>query len=716
MMHSKAPSLYILSRLGLLLSAAMTAAAVEMPESSRLYDLAPLVVTANRTQMALEDTTYTTHSFDADNIAADNRRTLPEALQFIPGVLVQKTAAGHGSPFVRGFTGRQNLIMIDGVRMNNSLWRSGPVQYWNTIDIRSIERFELIKNQGSVLYGSDAIGGTANAFTKSADFRSFAENQAFSFGAGDYEFRSNGDGSHIGRLESGFGVGGKYGLMLGITGKNFGDIRGPEVGLMQNTGYTEQDFDLRLDMALSAGTTLTLAHQSVNQDDIWRFHSTRFNTGWTKDGKVATAGTFQSRIYDQERSLTYLRLAGEPSVAANWLDRWTATLSYQTQDDSEFQNRSATDIRQQGAEVDSFGFDLSLESEVGAGTLIYGLDYYHDEVDAFGKRDTTGTGLVNRPDFRPVADDSQYDLLGAFAQYVWRPSEPLELTAGTRFTYAEAKLGKFFDSGLAADRSAARNWNNLSSSLRALYRLNREWALYGGLSQAFRAPNLTDLSGNLTTLSGTPTAGNVDVDPEEFLTYEIGTRFSAAQTYLNFSVYYTDISDIITGVPATTGSTANITSIGQDGEVYGVELEGFWHFLPNWTLSGFAAWQDGRTETALFLGGPTAGDNFSQLNPLSASLALRWDAPSRRYWEKGRVLAAAEQDELSRSNLTDTQRIPIGGTPGYVVFMANAGWQASDRLELTLGLENLTNEDYRIHGSGQNEPGFGAIARAKLSW
>ncbi len=689
------------------------------PGPQEIYALDPLVVTAVRTETALEDTAYTTHILDSNFLEQGNHRTLPEALQYIPGVLVQKTAAGHGSPFIRGFTGRQNLIMVDGVRMNNSSWRSGPVQYWNTIDSRSIERYELIKNQGSVLYGSDAIGGTANVITKSSNFRNFADGEHFFFGSGDYEFRSNGDGSHIGRVESGVGIGNQFGFFLGVTGKDFGDIRGPKVGVMENTGYTEEAFDLRFDMALFDSSTLTFAHQYVNQDDVWRFHSTVFNQGWTKDGKVATPGNFQARIYDEKRSLTYLRLKGASPVADAWLDRWSLTLSYQTQEDREFQDRSAgaaTDLRLQETEVETFGFDLSLESDIGEGTLVYGLDYYHDEVDAFGQRDSTGAGLVNTPGFRPVADDSKYDLVGAFAQYTWRPSQHFEVTGGGRFTHAEARLGKFFDASLGEDRSASRSWDDVSGSLRALYRLNDTWSVYAGISQAFRAPNLTDLSGNLTTLSGTPAAGNVDVDPEEFITYELGTRYNADTIYLNWSVYYTDISDIITGVPAAAGSGTNITTNGQDGKIYGVELEGRWRFHADWTLSGFAAWQDGETETPLFIGGPVQTDNLSRLNPLSGSLALRWDAPSRRYWVEGRVLAAAKQDKLSRRDQTDTQRIPIGGTPSYVVLMANAGWQVNDHLDLTLGLENLTNEDYRTHGSGQNEPGFGAIARAKLSW
>ena len=114
--------------------------------------LDPLVVSATRTNRSASDTAYSTATIDADFIRETSRRTLPEALQYTPGVLVQKTAHGHGSPIIRGFTGRQNLLLVDGVRLNNSSWRSGAVQYWNTVDALSLDHLELIKNQGSVLY------------------------------------------------------------------------------------------------------------------------------------------------------------------------------------------------------------------------------------------------------------------------------------------------------------------------------------------------------------------------------------------------------------------------------------------------------------------------------------------------------------------------------------------------------------------------------------
>lgn len=678
--------------------------------------LNPLVTTASRLPAQESDTPYTVEEITGKYIEQNTRRTLPDALQFTPGVLVQKTTHGHGSPYVRGFTGRQNLLMIDGVRVNNSIWRSGPVQYWNTIDPYSIDHLELVKSQGSVLFGSDAIGGTANVFTKNSGFEDETDGAFFTHGAAYYEYRSNGDDSHIGRIESSFGVGGKYGVMFGLTAKDFGDIRDSAVGVMRNTGYPEQDLDFRFDMALNAQTTLTLVHQQVNQDAISRWHSTVFNPGWQHSGHILQPGTWLARTFDQERSLTYARIEQENDDTA-FIKRWNATVSYQTTRDSEAQYRSKTDRRYQIAEVDTVGFDVSFESPVACGDLVYGLDYYQDTVESEGYRKRGVNPLLYDPTFRPVADDSTYDLFGAFAQYIWRPIDAFELSAGARYTYAEAELGRYYDTVAATDVYGAENdWDQVVGSLRALYRINPCWSIYGGASQAFRAPNLDDLSGNLTARSGVSATGSVDVDPEEYLTCEIGTRHTTDNTSLNFAVFYTDIDDLIVGVPVTSGSATTVATNARDGYVYGVELEGAWRFHPQWTASGFVAWQDGRTDTSAYLGGPIVEEPGSRLLPLTGSAALRWTAESEKFWVEGRVLAAAEENRMSASDRADNQRIPSLGTPGYVTCMLHAGWLATENLELTAGLENITNEDYRNHGSGQNEPGFNAIMGAKVMW
>ena len=79
--------------------------------------------------------------------------------------MVQKTALGQGSPFIRGFTGFRTVLLIDGFRLNNSVFRDGPNQYWNTVDAWSLEKLELVKGPTSAQYGSDAVGGAVHART-----------------------------------------------------------------------------------------------------------------------------------------------------------------------------------------------------------------------------------------------------------------------------------------------------------------------------------------------------------------------------------------------------------------------------------------------------------------------------------------------------------------------------------------------------------------------
>ncbi|BDS08692.1 hypothetical protein NT6N_37320 [Oceaniferula spumae] len=672
-------------------------------------ELPETVISASKTEEPLKDTPYSVSILGEDDLINHSVRTLPEALRNVPGVFIQKTSYGHGSPYIRGFTGRQNLLLVDGVRINNSTFRGGPVQYWNTVDSSAIERLELVKGPGSVLYGSDAIGGTLNTITKSSNFRDqsdgwFNENSIF------YRYDTN-SRSNIGRLESAFGMGGKWGILLGASLKDFGDIKDSAVGRMKNTGYDEQDFDFRLDFALSDTTTLTLAHHRIDQDDVWRWHSTVFNPGWTHGDHVASPGSFNARIYDQERTLSYLKLEGEETDS--WLKKWSATLSYQTSQDSEYQDRSPTDIRNSNIDLRTWGLAVNLESDLGPGSLVYGFDFYHDEVDSTGSR----TNRDPRAQ-RPLADDATYDLLGLYGQYRWQPlaSDKLELTLGARYTYADAHLGKIYDSSLDRDISSDADWDNIVFSGRALYRANDCWNIFAGVSQGFRAPNLNDLSGNTTSRSGLTSLGSLDVEPEEFITYEIGTRFVGNTVSFGAAVYYTDIDSIITGVPITDGSSTNVTTNGQDGEVYGIEVDGSWEFAPQWRLSAQASWQDGQSDTLTFIGGPGNEDYISRIAPLMGSVSLRWTAPSEKFWIEGRVTAASEADHLSQGDQGDTQRIPTGGTPSYVIGSLYAGWQATDNLQLNIGLENLTDEDYRIHGSGQNEPGFNCIMGAKLTF
>ncbi len=640
----------------------------------------------------------------AEQFREQGFRTVPEALANTPGVMVQKTTHGHGSPFIRGFTGRQNLLLVDGVRINNSTYRSGPVQYWNTVDGFSMDRLELVRSQGSVQYGSDALGGTMNILTADTGYLA-ADPGWFQQGSAQYRFDTN-SSSHVGRLQTRFGDGKNWGASLGLTGKNFGDIRDSGVGRMKNTGYPEQNLDLKVETLLNPSTRLSFAHQYLNQDNVWRWHSTIYNdTPWNN----TSTGSYAARIYDQERSLTYLKVTGD--LIDSPVQNYSATLSFQRSQDSAFQDRSATDVRTQVIDVDTIGLDVQLESDLLGGNLVYGIDYYRDSIESGGTR--TGRDPRSR---RPVADDSTYHLLGAFAQLRKPLNQRLETTFGARITHAEAELGKVWDPDNNTDISAGADWSNIVFNARALYRLDDSWNLYGGASQGFRAPNAHDLSGNITSRSGQEQLGTLDLEPEKSWTFELGSRFTSGDVSFGAAGFYTLVDDLIISVPTAPGGDTVEATNAQEAEIVGIELEAAVRFLDNLTLSGHLTWQEGDTTSPSFLGGPSEEAPVSRLSPLVASLALRYDSPDQRWWVEGRITAADKQDELSARDQRDTQRIPPGGTPSYLVASIRAGLQVSENLELTAALENITDEDYRIHGSGVNQPGINAIIGAKVSW
>lgn len=667
--------------------------------------LPELIVTASRTSEEVAESPYSSEILTAEELLEEATRNLPQAFLDTPGVLVQQTTPGHGSPYIRGFNGRQTLLLQDGIRLNNSTWRGGPVQYWNTVDSQAIDRIELIKSQGSVLYGSDAIGGTVNTFTKSSGFRD--EVGYFSGGAAYYRFDTNSQ-SNLGRIEQRFGVGGKWGIMLGVSAKDVGDIKDSALGRMDGTGYSEQSLDFKFEYSLSESQTLTFAHSDLDQDEINRWHNTAANQGWVHGNSFTTAGSDLERSYDQERSLTYFRIEDDNSSAA-WLNNWQLTASFQKSQDSEFRVRSSGRADEKILDTDTYGLSFQAESPFGEGDLLWGADYYHDEVDSAGFRDG-----IARPSNRPIADDSSYDSLGIFANFRQDLSDRFTYDAGTRITYIEADWNGFRPDGAATDQSGSGSWDNLSFSIRGNYEATDTWDVFGGLSQAFRAPNLDDLTGRQFALNGLDSNGSPDVEPETFITAELGGRYTRDDFSFNIAAYHTFIDDAITRIDDGVGGL--ISTNGSDGYLYGFETEASWNFHPDWELSGFIAWQDGKSEQASVLGGAIAEDTIRRLHPLTASATLKWMHPSENYWIAGRIQATSNQDNLSALAASDTQRVPVNGTPSHLVTSIYTGWQVTEDIQLNLALENLTDEDYRIHGSGQNMPGRNLTMSVKFAW
>jgi len=664
-------------------------------------DTEPVLVTGSRLPELRAASTYSVGVIDADTATFErSARTFPDVLREEPSVMLQRTGNAQASPYIRGFTGFRTLLLIDGIRLNNSVFRDGPNQYWGTVDVLAIERTEVVRGPGAVLYGPDSIGGTVQAITAS---RSGA-GEPTADGRALYRYASAED-SHIGRLEGGADSG-DVSVSLGGSIKRFGDVRGGSVvGVQPRTGYEEQDIDGKIQWRLKPGMELVLAHQTVDQDDAWRTHSTVHGLAW----QGTRPGSNLSRILDQDRSLTYVQW--KATDLAPWLASAHASLSHQRQAEAEDRVRASRVRERQGFDVQTLGSFLTLESPSPVGRWVYGGDFYHDWVDTRLRRYNPDGSLALVDIQGPVADDASYDLAGVFAEDRIPLGSRVELSVGGRYTFAAARSDQVKSPLNGARTSVDRSWNAAVGHLRGIGAINdgRTWHWIAGVSQSFRAPNLSDLTRFDIAEAGQLETPATQLSPEYFLTTEGGLRWTPSRVQAEATYYRTFLSDYIVRTPTgrTVNGLAEVTkrNAGQ-GWIQGVEVSGRVDLGHGFSLRGSTSWQEGELDSYPTSAPILVTEPVSRLMPWTGSLALRWEEPSRRrWWAEVLAFAAARQDRLASADKADTERIPPGGTPGYDVYTVRGGWRVNDRLGIALAVENLADRDYRVHGSGINEPG-----------
>ncbi len=631
--------------------------AARAQETNSLAKLPEVVITATRTTETAFDIPFSVSVINSTKLEQNSPRSLPESLRDQPSIMLQKTSQGQGSPYLRGFTGFRTLLLVDGIRLNNSTFRDGPNQYWNTVDSFALERLEVVRGSSSVLYGSDAIGGTVNAISSGRT----------EFGPGfDWDMRSlyrlsTAESSHIGRTEVSGHLDEHFGFFIGGTLKEFGDVRsGRTVGKQDQTGYAERDWDAKLEYRLNEKSRLIYGHQTVDLDDAMRTHATIYGLRWNG----TTAGTDFERELDQNRELNYLQYHGEN--LDGFIEAIHASVSHHLQIDTERRLRSDLRREYQGDYVNTLGFSLQLESPSPLGRWIYGGEYYHDWVDSYFRRYSAAGALQVQQIQGPVADDATYDTLGFFIEnHLPLLDDRLEVITGGRYNYIAVDARKVQDPVTGLPTSFSGSWDTLVGSERLLYHLDeaRHWNVFGGVSQGFRAPNLSDLTRFDIARTGEQEIPSFGLQPEHFISFETGVktayeRFSAEAVY-----FYTLIDDLIVRVPtgAVLGGNAVVSKLNSGaGYVHGVELSGKVQLAEEWSLWSNFTWMEGRLETPLIVGGAQQTEPVSRLMPTTVNYGLRWEADSGRFWAEAASTVAAGQHRLTSGDRLDTQRIPPG--------------------------------------------------------
>ncbi|MEN9950501.1 MAG: hypothetical protein RLY85_1253, partial [Bacteroidota bacterium] len=210
-------------------------------QQDSVVQMEQVTVTATRRAAEVSRLPYAVELMHARDLERQLSRTIPEALQGVPGVFIQKTNHAGGSPFVRGLTGNQSLILVDGIRLNNAIFRFGPNQYMTLVDPLIVDRIEVVKGTGSVQYGSDAMTGVINIHTQNLQFRDKPEWRE------KLQSRITGNGMETTWRPEIRYEGKRFAFVVGADTKRFGDLKGGDTtGFQRPSGYQEKALDAKL--------------------------------------------------------------------------------------------------------------------------------------------------------------------------------------------------------------------------------------------------------------------------------------------------------------------------------------------------------------------------------------------------------------------------------------------------------------------------------------
>ncbi len=643
-------------------------------DSTLRRTLAELVVTAQRGAAPRFNTPEAIEALNAKTIRRQQYRTAPEALQATPGVFVQKTNHGGGSPFLRGLTGNQTLLLIDGIRLSNATFRYGPNQYFNTLDVFGIERFEVLRGGGSVQYGSDALGGAIQAFSREAALHDKPEwsGEALWRGATQGMEQSAHAGLHYGGKRAAFAG--------GLTYRDFGDpMGGDTTGRQSPGGYTEFDFDLKGKFALSDNTRLTVAHQNVRQKQAPVFH------------KIQLENFAVNEFDPQYRALTYARLEQDLQRGVWQTLSFTASLQ-QTEEGRRSRKNGSSVLRYENDRVRSLGFIAQVGNRFNSRwSASSGVETYHDLVNS-RRTDTdenTGTAIAKRGLY---PDGATMTSIAVFTLHQWDLPR-WHFTAGARWntfilTATDETTGK-----------ARIEPSALVGNAAVMRKLGAHSRLFASVNTAFRAPNIDDM-GTLGIVDFRFETPNYNLKPERSLQYQLGYKWQSARLQGEFYLYRNELRDLITRIKQDTQTMQGYPLYQKENSerayIQGIETVWTIALAHNWLVQGSLTYAYGQNMTRR--------EPVRRIPPLFGRLALDY-TPGR--WSFGaEYLAAAKQDRLAKGD-TEDDRIPAGGTPGWQLLNLYAGveWRF---LSVRLSALNLFNVDYRTHGSGVN--GYGRSA------
>jgi len=666
-------------------------------------------VTATRTETEVTDVPQALNLVPGSVVRQRNGKTSAEALREEPGVFIQKTSHGGGSAVIRGLSSNQILLLVDGIRLNNSTYRLGNHSYLTMVDYFTLEQLEVVRGPGSVMYGSDALGGTVNAVTSERTPEQ---------GSGGLAYRlfgrlASADQERTWRADMSYATE-RAGLTGGISIKRFKDLRRgsrrstPGLEHSQNgavqkpSGFDCLDWNYKLVCYPAKTTKVTVASQYTRKTDLPRYDKYE-NNGYYK------------WFYDpQQRQLSYLRI--NQSLNNPYVSSVQATLSYHNQQEGRLTQKSQESaISREWVGVKTGGLSVQFHSYAYRHLFTYGTDIYHDRVGAERHTQDPVTLEMTADEQARYPDGSEYTSLGLFVQDEIAVSAALKGILGVRYSafYAEFSLPHTSPAAGLFGTSVHQDFSSVTGSAGLIWDVTGDVHVTVNAGQAFRAPNLSDISKLGESKGSVFEIPNPGLKPEQMTSVDAGLKVSGGNLSAAASVYYAGITDLIASADALYGADPYIE---RNGTVYKVKSKQNTGraYVCGLESAVSCSWNSLNVFANITL---PYGWNVTQNEPVGGIPPFFGLAGVRRRLSRGFVEGfvrfASKQDRLSADDLDDP-RIPQGGTPGWHIVTVRAEYDLSRCLRINACVENIFDINYREHGSGINGPGRNFILSLEL--
>lgn len=652
------------------------------PDARKLSEA--LIYSVDRTPESPFDTPRAVEVITIDDIRRKSGMSLSDVLVEVSGLFIQQTNFSGGAPIIRGQMGKQVLILIDGVKLNNSTWRAASKEYLNIIDLDQVERIEVVRGVVSVL-GTESLGGVINVISRKGPA---TEGFGGSIGA-RYSSADNAFATPV--LFHGSGK--SYRFFGGTSYHSAGELTaGGDIGEQALSSYNEKSLFGNLQYFLSADRTVSVSYQSHRQDDI-----DRPNTIFAEQVNQE----FKESISFDLGSVSYQDL-----TSRIWADSAKATVYWNEQFDGKREIRlEDTTMRVVLDDTDSmWGASFEFGKFLGPHHLVYGLDYSRDSISSKRRDERVGTDqIINASARGRYTDGAKYETYGIYLNDKFNLTRFATISAGVRY-------GSFAASG--SEQTSVGNItidsenSDFTGSLNGSFHITPSLNLVAGVIRGFRAPNIDDISKYNERSSGVEVP-NPAVGPEHVDSLELGFKFERSTAGLSGFYYRNDLKDLLVRTTGTLngadyfdrnhngkkdkGEAILLSKNIGEAQIRGIELAG--HYSPIPRLYFFANYNYTIGDDL------TTGEPLSRIPPIFGTAGARWSSFEGRHpWLELTYQYAGKQQRLNAADRIDT-RIGLNGTAPFDVLNLRGGLSITERFRVNAGIENITDEAYKYHGS-----------------